>query len=159
MCKNMTLGENQKKGGGTVDAKKFLQRVKKLDCMIKNKREERRHWYEIATNITAGAAPETGVRVQSSGSQQRMADAVDRGIDIGAEIECAIRRLYDERQKIISVIEQLNVDEYDVLYQIYVKNRSHQEVADMKGMSHSWVTTIKGIALKNVQKIIDCEKL
>lgn len=142
-----------------MNAKAFLKRLKKLDCMIKNKREERQHWLEIATNITAGAAPETGVRVQSSGSQQRMADAVDRKIDIGAEIECAIRRLYEERQKIISVIEQLSLDEYDVLYQIYVNDRTHQEVADMKGKSYSWVTTVKGIALKNVQKIIDGKNL
>lgn len=142
-----------------MKAKAFLQRVKKLDCMIKNKREEQQRWWLIATNTTAGAAPDTGVRVQSSGSQQRMADAVDMSIDIGAEIEREIRRLYNERQQIISVIEQLSVDEYDVLYQIYVKDRSHQEIADMKRKSRSWVDTMKGIALNNVQKIIDCEKL
>ena len=141
-----------------MNAKAFLKRIEKLDCMIKNKQEERRHWLSLAMNTTAGSAPETGVRVQSSGSQQRMADAIDRSIDIGAEIECAIRRLFEERQQIIGVIEQLSVDEYDVLYQIYVKNRTHQEVADMKGKSHSWVTTVKGIALKNVQGIIDSKK-
>ena len=135
--------------------KAFLYRVKKLDQMIENKKEERERWYLLATNITAGSAPETGVRVQSSGSQQRMADAIDRKIDIGAEIDAAIRQLYKERQEIISMIEQLSFDEYDILYKVYIQYHELREVADMKNRSYSWVTSVHGIALKNLQKIID----
>lgn len=141
------------------ETKRYLSRVKKLDRMIENKREERERWLMLAVNVTAGTAPETGVRVQSSGSQQRMADAIDRSIDIGAEIERDIRRLYEERQQIISVLEELSVDEYDVLYKVYIQYRSLQEVAEMAKRSYSWVTSIHGIALKNLQKIIDGKKL
>lgn len=135
--------------------KAFLYRVKKLDQMIENKKEERERWYLLATNITAGSAPETGVRVQSSSSQQRMADAIDRSIDISAEIDEAIRQLYNERKEIIAMIEQLSFDEYDILYKVYIQYHTLTEVAEMKNRSYSWVTSVHGIALKNMQKIID----
>lgn len=152
-----------------MDAKKFLMQVKKLDRMIENKREERDQWLLLATNITAGDAPATGVRVQTSGSQQKMADAIDRSIDIGAQIEQTIRRLFEARQEIISVIEQLSAVEYDLLHRLYVgkivvdpKTRRKrivcmtlQEVADEYGRSHSWARTLHGVALSKVRRIIE----
>ena len=151
-----------------MDAKKFLQQVRKLDRMIENKREERDQWLLLATNITPGEAPETGVRVQTSSSQQKMADAIDRSIDIGAQIEQTIRRLFEARQEIISVIEQLSAVEYDLLHRMYVgkvvidpkTRRKHivcmslQEVADAYGNSYSWARGVHGSALKNVSRII-----
>ena len=152
-----------------MDAKKFLQQVRKLDRMIENKREERDQWLLLATNITPGDAPETGVRVQTSGSQQKMADAIDRSMDIGAQLEQTIRRLFEARQEIISVIEQLSTVEYDLLHRVYVGKvvvdprtrrkriecMNLQEVADVYGRSHSWARTIHGVALSNVRRIIE----
>lgn len=156
-----------------MNAKAFLKQLEKLDRLIENKRMEREQWYLLATNTTSGGAPETGVRVQSSGSQQRMADAMDRYIDAGAEIDRMIRRLFDVRQEIISVIEQLSADEYDVLHKRYVgvvsvdpvtkKKRIHRmsllEIADAHGNSESWARGVHGFALKKVQQIIDEQEI
>ena len=148
-----------------MKAKDFLNQLKKLDKLIENKLVERDQWFAMATSTTAAAAPETGIRVQSSGSKQQMANATDRYIDIEREIDACIDRLCDERKKIIAVIEQLEVKEYDVLHKVYVgvvKNgRRHyldfNEVADLYGKSYSWATTMHGIALKHVQEIIDAD--
>ena len=155
-----------------MKAKVFLQQIQKLEYMIINKREEQQQWLQLAMSTTSGGAPETGVRVQSSGSQQRMADAVDRSIDIGADIDRKICRLHKAQQDIISVIEQLDVLEYDLLHKIYVgkvvKSPSGisqhvcitlQDVADAYGKSYSWATTLHGVALKNVQRIIDSQQV
>lgn len=151
-----------------MKAKDFLVQLKKLDKLIENKLSEREHWLSMATSTTAASAPETGIRVQSSGNQQKMAAAVERYIDIESDINACIDRLYDEKQKIISVIEQLDLVQYDILHKMYVGVRrnhkthylSFDEVADEYERSYSWATTMHGIALKNVQKIIDnCSEL
>lgn len=146
-----------------MKAKEFLIQLQKLDKMVENKMAEREQWLSMAMSTTAASAPETGVRVQSSGNQQKMATAVERYIDIERDIDACIDRLYDERKKILAVIEQLDVVEYDILHKRYVgimqKGKRHYcdyyEIGEMYGKSKSWATTMHGIALKNVQKIID----
>lgn len=146
-----------------MEAKEFLEQLKKINRMIENKRVERDQWYAMATSTTAASAPDTGVRVQSTGNPQRIAAAVDNYIDIEREIAESTNKLYAERQKIISVIEQLKGPEYDVIHKRYVgilRNGkayylSFDEIADAHGNSKSWATATHGEALKNVQKIID----
>ena len=149
-------------------AKDFLLQLKKLDRLIENKLIERDQWLSMATSTTAASAPATGIRVQSSGNQQKMATAIERYIDIESDLNVCIDRLYDEKQKIIRIIEQLDLIQYDILHKMYVgvmKNHkthylSFDEIADLYDRSYSWATTMHGIALKNVQKIIDdCSEL
>lgn len=138
-----------------MDAKKFLQQLKKLDYMITNKIIEKEQWMTIATGTTAQMG---GERVQSSGSQQKMADAVGKYIDMEKEIDRIIDELVDTRQDVINVIETLNATEYDLLHKIYVQYMTLDDVADLYEKSYSWVTTVHGRALKNVQKILDSRK-
>ena len=119
--------------------------------MIQNKLIEAEQWKAIAT----GSIQIGGERVQSSGSQQKMADAVSKYIDIENEINNEIDILYDTRKDVLSVIEQLNANEYDFLHKVYVQYLTLSEVAEIYGNSYSWATTRHGIALKNVQKILD----
>ena len=151
-----------------MTAKEYLNRLKKLDKLIENKLAEREQWYAMATSTTAAYAPETGVRVQTSGSKQQMANAMDKYIDIGKQIDSLIDKLYDERKQIIGVIEELETTEYDVLHKMYVgvvkdERRYYMdfnEIAILYDKSYSWATWIHGIALKNVQRIIDnCKQL
>jgi len=156
-----------------VNAKYFLKQVQKLDGLIENKRAERDYWLSLATSTTAGAAPETGVRVQSSGSKQQMADAVDRSVDIGTELDKDLARLFEARRQIIRVIEQLPTMEYELLHTMYVGKvildkktgqsriiyKSLKEAAEDAEKSESWARGVHGRALLNVQRIIDAERM
>lgn len=135
-----------------MEAKQFLNQLKKLDKMIENKLAEKARWQAMATRTTAQIG---GERVQSSGSKQRMADAVGSYLDIEREIDEQVDKLVDTRQEVICVIEKLNTTEYDLLHKVYVQYMSLYEVADMYGNTYSWATTVHGRALKNVQKILD----
>ena len=149
-----------------MKAKDFLRKARKLDCMIANKMAEMEQWRTLATSTTAASAPETGVRVQSSGSQQRMADAIDRYIELEEEINRCIDKLIDAKKEIICVIEQLSTTEYDVLHKMYVGvvvssqivYLSFDEVAEKYDKSRSWATTVHGRAMKSVQKILDAQR-
>lgn len=133
-------------------AKNYLKRVEKIDFMIQNKISELKQWKTIALSVTGRA---DGQRVQSSGSNQKMANAVEKCIDIENEINLLIDKLYNEKQEVIGTIEKLNATEYDLLYKVYIQHRSLQEVSDEFGKTYTWVTTVHGRALKNVQKIIE----
>lgn len=133
-------------------AKDYLNQISKIDRLIENKIAEMEHWKAIATGTTAYSE---GDRVQATGSKEKMADAVARYIDMEGEINADIDRLIDKKQEIISTIEQLQTDEYDILHKIYVQFKTFQEVAAEKGKSYSWVTSKHSRGLANLQRILE----
>ena len=131
--------------------KKFLKQLKKLDKLIENKLAEKAQWKSIATGTTI----QLNEKVQSSGNQQKMADAVGEYIDMEREINAYIDILIAKKKDVISVIEQLNATEYDILHKVYVQYLTLYDVADIYEKSYSWVTSVHGRALANVRKILD----
>lgn len=134
-------------------AQDFLDQIQKIDAIIFNKQNEVERWKAIATSITAPIGSE---KVQASGSLQKMADAVCEYVDIEEE---DIRQLFKKRRYIISVIEQLTVTEYKLLYNIYVLQLNFDEAAETAEKSRSWVNSTHGRALQNVQRILDRKKV
>ena len=135
-----------------MKARDYLDRLEMLDTVISNKLIERQQWREIALSVTAHS---DDVRVQTSGSKDKMANALARCVDMEREIDGLIDKLVDLKKDVCSVIEQLSVDEYDVLHKLYIQRLSFDEVAAAKNRSKSWVTTIHGRALQNVQAILN----
>lgn len=135
-----------------MNAKDYMMQLKKLNKIIENKRQEKAELMDIAAWITARAI---GERVQSSGSKTKMADSVDRYVDIEREIESIVSECVAKKTEIIGTIEKLNVTEYDVLYKVYVQDLTLYDAANQYGKSKSWADSVHGRALANVQKIID----
>ena len=133
-------------------AQEYLEQIDKLNAMIENKAAEVVQWRGVALGITTNTE---GERVQSSGSQQKMADAINRVIDLQAEINGMIDKLIDLKQEIIRTIELLNATEYDVLHKRYIQGMTFDEIGAAKHKSKSWATTIHGRALQNLNKILD----
>ena len=147
---------NSEKGRDAVrkknKAQEYLEQVDKLNAMIQNKMAEAKQWRDVALGVTTNTE---GERVQSSGSQQKMADAINRVIDLQAEINGLIDKLIDLKQEIIKTIELLNATEYDVLHKRYIQGMTFDEIGAAKHKSKSWATTVHGRALQNLNKILD----
>ena len=136
-----------------MDAKCFLSQVKKLDLQIKNKLIEKQQWKDIALGITANM---DGERVQSSGAKSKMADAIEKCVDMEAEIDSLVDKLIDTKKEVIQTIEQLDSPtEYDILHRRYIQFMSLQEIADYYGRDYTTITTAHGRALKNVQALLE----
>ena len=135
-----------------MDAISFLKQVEKLDTLIKNKLIEKAQWRDIALGITANME---GERVQSSGRPSKMADAIDKCVDMESEIDSLIDRFIDSKREVLSVIEQLSATEYDVLHKRYIQFMSLQEIADAKNKQYGWATTTHGRAVARVKKILE----
>ena len=136
-----------------MEAKEFLRQVEKLDVRIKNKLIEQQQWRDIALGITANME---GERVQSSGAKSKMADAIERCVDMEAEINSLVDELIDLKKEVIQTIERLDsAVEYDVLHKRYIQHMELQEIADHYGKEYGWATTTHGRALKSVQALLD----
>ena len=136
-----------------IDAKSYLRQVEMLDVRIQNKLIERQQWRDIALGITTTVG---GERVQISGTKSKMADAIDKCVDMESEINALVDELIATKRDVIATIEQLdNPTEYDVLHKRYIQFMPLQEIADRYGREYTTITTTHGRALKNVQNILD----
>lgn len=146
-----------------MDALTYLERIKKIDKLIENKRAEIEFWKDVAGGVsvsvpTAIINGETvGLeRVKSSSDiSDRMAEAVSNYVDIETAYGQELAVLAKEKRDIIRTIEELPLNEYEVLYHIYVEHKTAQEVIDIMDKSRSWVASIHSKALSNIQKILD----
>lgn len=137
------------------DAQKFLAKVELIEAIIQGKLIEQRQWKDMALGITANM---DGERVQSQGSLSKMADALDKCIDMEAEINRTVDRLIDTKRRVTAVLEQLETpSDYKLLHLRYIQFVDLKDIAVMWGKDYTTITTAHGRALKNVQAILDKE--
>lgn len=140
-----------------MNAKEYLNRVIKLDMTIQNKLIEKAQWMDVALSITAGIG---GERVQSSGVKSKMAEAVEKCVDMEAEINDLVDRLIDTKREIVATIEQVeNPTEYNLLHMRYIQKMELKDIAERYDKEYTWATTCHGRALKSVQEILDARKV
>jgi DNA-directed RNA polymerase specialized sigma24 family protein len=130
-----------------MDAEKFLERIKKIDLVLRNKRREYNRWVEAVD----GGGGSSGERVQSSRNLHRGSEAIGNYVDIEKEIQ----RLERERYGIIKTIEELPSDEYTVIYGIYVDGLSLKEIAYNERKSYEWVKSHRRKGINIIDKLIN----
>lgn len=138
------------------NAQIYLEQVEKLDSIIKNKLIEKQQWKDIAFGITANM---DGERVQSSGAKSKMADAINKCVDMEAEIDRLIDKLIDTKKDVIQTIEQLySPIEYNVLHLRYIQYKTLQEIADHYGRDYDWAKLTCKRGCDHVQVILSRKK-
>ena len=130
---------------------RYLEQVERLDAIIENKLIEKQQWKDIALGITAKM---DGERVQSSGAKDKMASAVEKCVDIEAEIDSLVDKLIDTKKEVIQTIEQLySPTEYKLLHMRYIQYIPLETIADMWGVPYTNITTTHGRAVKHIEAI------
>lgn len=151
-----------------MKAKDYVEQAKKINSVINNKLSEIDFWSAVSTRTTAGMY---GERVQTSGSNQKMADAVISKSDLEREVEKDIQEQFAKRKEITDKLEQLTDErDYTILYEMYIGKlkcnpdktfttvyKDLDEIAALYDRSRSWADSAHGIALKNLQNILDCK--
>jgi hypothetical protein len=134
------------------EVKEHLEQVGRIEATIDCKLAEQRQWYELADSITANMSCE---RVQSSGSQSKMADAVVKCLAMVDEIALAVDRLIAKKREIVSLIEQVkNPTEYKLLHQKYIQHKELKVIADNFNSSYDWAKKTHQRALTSVAEIM-----
>ena len=136
-----------------MDAKEFLRQPEKLDVLIKNKLIEQQQWRDIAMGITANM---DGERVQSSGTKNKMGDAVERCVDMEADISSLVDKLIEIKKEVVQTIERLySPIEYDVLHKRFIQYKTLQEIADEYKKDYGWAKSTCKRAVRHVQVLLD----
>jgi DNA-directed RNA polymerase specialized sigma24 family protein len=136
------------KGGGEMQAERYLEQIKKLDAIILNKRAERKRWESIADSMGGFSV---GDRVQASRNLHKGSDAIAEYLDIDTEIKALTAR----KKAILDTLQRLPCDEYKVLYKIYVEGKMLKELPSEFYKSYEWCKKKKQRGLLLLQNILD----
>lgn len=137
------------KRGIRLNAEHFIKRINKIDALIFNKRKQYQRLVDVAEGMSGGFS--VGDRVQSSRNLYKSADAVASYVVIEEEIS----KLFDEKNRILAVLERLPEKEYRVLCAYYIEEQSLKEIAFEFDRSYEWAKKKKHDALLRLQRIID----
>lgn len=135
-----------------MDARIYLLQVAKHDAIVQNKLDELARWKEAAVDVTSHISEAS---VKKSGISDKVGNSVAKYLDLDAEIMETINTAMLKRKEIIETIELLPVNEYDLLYKLYVRGMTLYEAVSEMDRSYSWGTTMHSRALKNLQNIIN----
>lgn len=133
-----------------MDAKEFLTKIRTIDTIVDCKIEQVKRLEEL---LTGGAIRYDKDKVQSSVSNNTMADTVAKIIELKEQINYDIDLLVDYKSKARELIEQLDDVEKIILYKRYFDNKSFELIS--VECNYSWRHTyrIHGHALANLNKV------
>ena len=137
-----------------MKAKGYLLKIKAMDTMINADIEELATLEALATKTTSVL---TDDKVQSSGSQQKMADAVTKIVELKDRINDEIDRFVDYKEEAKNLIfEACDGDCIALLYKRYFLDRKWEEIALEMNFTYQWVSGgLHQRALSQVQKLLD----
>lgn len=135
-----------------TDVKRYLQQIKLYDSHINTKLDELQHLKEMVTRITPTLKDDV---VSGGGSQDKLADAVVKIVDLEAGIDREIDRYVNAKQEISSVLDGIvDPDQLQVLHKRYVQYKTFEQIACDMNMTYRNVCYIHGKALLAVNEII-----
>jgi UV DNA damage repair endonuclease len=136
-----------------MEVKEFFERLEMIDCQIENKQAEIQMWKGIALNTTPQGESE---RVQTTKEPQKMANAVNRYVDLEKEIES----LAFEKDECIKIIEKVEIPLfYDILHKYHIQHKKLSEIAEIKGYSYDYMRDRHLEAKKELQKVLNNLKI
>ena len=147
-----------------MKARTYLERIKKLDANIDARIDEIATLDAIATKTTSVMG---GERVQASTSQQKMADTVNKIVDLKKKMNDEIDRFIDLRKEAIHLIEKAcDADCQKLLRMRYIGKfnpvlcfvvfAKWEQIAVEMGFTYQWVSDgLHQRALAQLQKVLD----
>ena len=136
-----------------MKAIEYLNQIRTMDAKINADIEELAQLEALATKTTSVLG---GERVQSSGSQQKMADCVAKIVEMKDQINREIDTYIDFKMEARRIIWECDADCMKVLHKRYFLFRSWKRIAAEMEKSKQWVSDdLHKKALAQVQKVLD----
>ena len=129
------------------EKKVLLQEYRKLDGRINRALDEKRRWEELAVRIS----PVYSDMPRGGGNGDKLTEAVQRIVDLEAEIDRDIDRLVDLRQWIernIDAVEDTRLR--DILRRRYVDGDRIEKIAVDMMLDYRWVRRLLTRALRDL---------
>jgi len=131
----------------------YLKQIKIMDAKINSDIEELASLEALATKTTAALG---GERVQSSGSQQKMADCIAKIMDMKEQINREIDAFIKYKQEARCVLTACDADCITLLHKRYFQFKTWEQIAVDMCYTYKWVSGgLHQKALSQVQKVLD----
>lgn len=131
----------------------YLKQIKTMDAKINADIEELAQLEALATKTTSVLG---GERVQSSGSQQKMADCVAKIVEMKQQIADEIDAYIDFKKEARDVICVCDADCLTLLHKRYFQFKKWERIAVEMNFTYQWVSDgLHQRALAQVQKVLD----
>jgi hypothetical protein len=137
------------------DAKRYLERIRKLDKLIDRKLDKAARLKSLATKITPTMSESGG----GGGNPDKIGAAMDRWIDLEKEINRDIDQLVDMQAEAYELLYKIsNQEYYDVLEMHYMQYLTFEQIGAKKGCSRRWAEKLHGRALEVFGKILKAQE-
>ena len=131
----------------------YLKQIKIMDAKINADVEELASLEALATRTTSVLG---GERVQSSGSQQKMADCVAKIVDMKTRINEEIDKFIDYKQEARELLSECESECITLISKRYFQYKTWEEIAVDMNFTYQWVSGgLHQKALTQVQKALD----
>ena len=131
----------------------YLKQIKIMDAKINADIEELTSLETLATRTTSVLG---GDRVQSSGSQQKMADSVAKIVDLREQINAEIDRFINYKQEARELISECEAECITLISKRYFQFKTWESIAVDMNFTYQWVSGgLHQKALAQVQKALD----
>ena len=135
-----------------MKAEQVLKKIEDIDTKIECRAFDIVQLKLVASGRTSQWGSE---RVQSSGSQDKMANAIVKYIDLEDEDDPEMRELLRLKQEIINIIKKLEPKHFKMLHRIYVQRMTIREIHLMERMSRTWADNLHNKAKEELQDVLD----
>ena len=135
-----------------MTAKEYLSQAKYLDARINSKIKQVDQLNDLATSATSVL---TGMPHNLNKATSKMADVVDKIIDLQAEINHDIDTLVDLKRKISEIVNSVPDDEFKtILEKRYICLERWESIAAYMGYDLRWLHRLHDKALEEVTVIL-----
>lgn len=136
-----------------MTAKEYLGQAKYLNTRINSKIKQINTLNHLATNATSVLS---GMPRNPNKATSKMADVVDKIVDLQAEINHDVDELVDLEREITQLIKSVTDLEYQtILEKRYLCFQTWEAIAAEMQYDIRWLYRLHGRALEEVQKILD----
>ncbi len=134
-----------------MTAKEYLSGLQMMKTKIEQLQEERQMYLEMAASITAPINP---VKVQTSGTADRVGNNTSKAADLAAQIDEEVAALWDKQHEIMKRIQALrNADYIQVLFKVYVQFKTIKQAAAEMKRSYNFVLDVHKKALAEFEAV------
>lgn len=138
-----------------MKAKQYLSRIQEIDELITEKLDD---IYRLKQSTTSKSIGLKDIDVQSSGSKDRVADAVARIVDLEEEVNKLTDELYDLKQTVYARMAHLSKREYyEVLKARYIDYKPIYQIAIDMQEDYGKMKYIHRRALKEFDKTLNID--
>ena len=131
----------------------YLKQIKSMDAKINADIEELASLEALATRTTSVLG---GERVQSSGSQQKMADCVAKIVDMQKQVNEEIDRYIEYKKDARELLSECDSECITLVSKRYFQFKTWEEIAVDMNFTYQWVSGgLHQKALAQVQKALD----